>query len=225
MYGYDANSRRRLRACPAHAARAAEAQRPVVRRCKRRLAARDWQEIITFSFVSSATEALLARRRAPDATPIRVLNPIAAHLDVMRTTLLPGSLDTLRTNLSHKAPRVRVFETGRVFRRAECAGYAQPLRIGGLAYGDALPEQWGERARRVDFFDVKGDLAALAGAAFGVTTVAAPLTVACIPDASRSVADRRRPVRLSGRAAPAARRATTSCRWRRSCSRSTLGRC
>ena len=60
-----------------------------------------------------------------------------------------------------------------MFRRAN-AGYEQPLNIGGLAYGDALPEQWGERARRVDFFDVKGDLEALA-APHSVTTVAEPL--------------------------------------------------
>jgi phenylalanyl-tRNA synthetase beta chain len=54
-----------------------------------------------------------------------------------------------------------VFEVGRCFRRAG-AGYDQPLRLGGLAYGDALPEQWGAARRPVDLFDVKGDLAALA---------------------------------------------------------------
>jgi phenylalanyl-tRNA synthetase beta chain len=171
MYGYA-----RIPATPAahvqHMARTAEASIPSST-LKRRLVARDWQEIITFSFVSAATEALLSPDAAPDAMPIRVLNPIAAHLDVMRTTLLPGLLETLRSNLSHKAPRVRAFETGRVFRRAN-AGYAQTLRIGGLAYGDALPEQWGERARRVDFFDIKGDLEALA-APLSITTVAQPL--------------------------------------------------
>ena len=138
---------------------------------KRRLVARDWQEVITFSFVSAAAETLLAPDASSERAPIRVLNPIAAHLDVMRTTLLPGLLQTLRTNLSHKASRIRIFEAGRVFQRVN-AGYVQPLRIGGLAYGNALPEQWGERARRVDFFDVKGDVEAL-GAPRHVTTSAA----------------------------------------------------
>jgi phenylalanyl-tRNA synthetase beta chain len=171
MYGYA-----RIPATPAahvqHMLRAAEASVPPLA-LKRRLVARDWQEVISFSFVSAAAEALLAPDAVPDAMPIGVLNPIAEHLDVMRTTLLPGLLETLRTNLNHKAPRVRVFETGRVFRRAN-AGYAQTPRIGGLAYGDAFPEQWGERARLVDFFDVKGDLEALA-APHSVTTVAEPL--------------------------------------------------
>jgi phenylalanyl-tRNA synthetase beta chain len=170
MYGYE-----RLPATPAahvqHMLRSPEAhvqhmlRSPEARRTqsdlKRRLLARDWQEIITFGFVSSTTEALLAPDAATANAPIRVLNPIATHLDVMRTTLLPGLLETLRTNLNHKAPRVRVFEVGRVFHRAD-AGFAQPLKVGGLAYGDALPEQWGERARRIDFFDVKGDLEAIA---------------------------------------------------------------
>ncbi len=124
---------------------------------KRALADLDWQEIITFSFVSSATEAALD----PAARPIKVLNPIAAQLDVMRTSLLPGLIETLKTNLNRKASRVRVFEVGRTFQRA-APGYDQPLKVAGLAYGPADPEQWGAPARDVDFFDVKGDVEALA---------------------------------------------------------------
>ena len=122
---------------------------------KRCLVARDWQEVITFSFVASSDERALD----PDAKPIAVLNPIAAHLDVMRTTLLPGLIATLQTNLKRKLPRVRIFEAGRTFARNHVA---QPLRIGGLAFGTSEPEQWGVPARAVDLFDVKGDLEALA---------------------------------------------------------------
>jgi phenylalanyl-tRNA synthetase beta chain len=128
---------------------------------KLRLVERDWQEVITFSYVNSAWEkALFPDRGAADA-PIAVLNPIASHLDVMRTTLLGGLIEVLTTNLARKQERLRVFEAGRCFVRAGQA-CEQPLRIGGLAYGDALPEQWGAAKRAVDFFDVKGDLAALA---------------------------------------------------------------
>jgi phenylalanyl-tRNA synthetase beta chain len=133
-----------------------EAQRPRSA-IKRALAARDWQEIVTFGFVSSATEAALD----PAANPVKVLNPIAAHQDVMRTSLLPGLIDTLVTNVNRKAPRVRIFELGRTFHRAG-PGFDQPLRLGGLAYGPAAPEQWATPMRDVDFFDVKGDLEALA---------------------------------------------------------------
>jgi len=129
---------------------------------RQRLVDRDYQEAITFSFVDSGWERALGI----DANPIRVLNPIASNLDVMRTTLLGGLLDTLRTNANRKQERVRIFEIGRCFRR-DPGGYAQPLRVGGLAFGPALPEQWDGGKRPIDFFDVKGDLEALA----------APLTV------------------------------------------------
>ena len=124
---------------------------------KARLVARDWQEVVTFGFVASDVERALD----PGAVPVRVQNPIAAHLDVMRTTLLPGLIETLRTNLARKAARARLFETGRTFRR-DGEAFAQPLRLGLLAYGDAAPEQWGMPPRPVDLFDVKGDLEALA---------------------------------------------------------------
>ncbi len=122
----------------------------------RRLVTLGWQEVVTFGFVSSAIEKTLD----PAADPIRVLNPIAAQLDVMRTSLLPGLLEVLSTNVNRKAPRVFIFEVGRTFHRAP-PGHDQPLRLGGLAYGGAAPEQWGEAKRDADFFDVKGDLVAL----------------------------------------------------------------
>ena len=129
-------------------------------RLRERLVARDWQEVVTFGFVDSAVERVLDA----SAAPIRVLNPIAAQRDVMRRSLLPGLLESLQTNLNRRQARVRLFEIGRVYLEARADEDAQPLRIGGLAFGDALPEQWASKpARSVDFFDVKGDLEALAG--------------------------------------------------------------
>jgi phenylalanyl-tRNA synthetase beta chain len=155
LYGYDN--------IPASAVRHTQAMLPEheatrsVSAMRQRLVDRDYQEVITFGFVSSAAELALR----PDGNAIKVLNPIASQFDVMRTTLLGGLIETLRTNLNRKQDRVRVFETGRCFFR-DGERYSQPLRIGGLAFGPALPEQWGSPKRNVDFFDVKGDLEALA---------------------------------------------------------------
>jgi phenylalanyl-tRNA synthetase beta chain len=121
-----------------------------------RLVDRGYQEVITFSFVSSERE----QRLGLDASPIRVLNPIASQFDVMRPSLLGGLLETLRTNLNRKASRVRIFETGRCFLRAG-ERFEQPLRLAALAYGPAAPEQWAHDRREVDFFDLKGDVEAL----------------------------------------------------------------
>jgi phenylalanyl-tRNA synthetase beta chain len=131
----------------------------------RAVAALDYQETINFSFVEARWEAELAG----NADPIRVLNPIAAPLAVMRSSLLGSLVAVLRHNLARKAGRVRVFELGRVFRRdasatdgpLAVAGVVQPRRIAGLAYGPAEPVQWGAKERQVDFFDVKADVQAL----------------------------------------------------------------
>ncbi|OZA11436.1 MAG: phenylalanine--tRNA ligase subunit beta, partial [Hydrogenophilales bacterium 17-62-8] len=115
----------------------------------------DYQEVITYSFVDPAWEVALDA----DARPLPLANPIASQLSAMRTTLWGGLLETLRHNLNRQQERVRIFELGRVY--ASLA--EQPMRLGGLAYGDGLPEQWGATARRVDFFDVKGGLERLFG--------------------------------------------------------------
>ncbi len=140
-----------------------EARRSVAQ-LARAIAARDYQEVVSYSFVASALDRCLG-----SGTPIRLLNPIATQMDVMRTTLWVGLVETLRANLNRKAARVRVFETGRVFsadamRVADAhhvKGIAQPLRLGLLAYGPQFDEQWGTSARRTDFFDLKGDLEAI----------------------------------------------------------------
>jgi phenylalanyl-tRNA synthetase beta chain len=129
------------------------------------LAALDYQETINFSFVEARWEQELAG----NAKPIKVLNPIAAPLAVMRSNLVGSLIQVLKYNLARKAPRVRVFELGRVFHRDasvastdhSVAGVRQPMRVGGLAFGGANGLQWGQAERTVDFFDVKGDVVAL----------------------------------------------------------------
>jgi phenylalanyl-tRNA synthetase beta chain len=134
-------------------------------RVRHALAALDYQETINFSFIEERSELELAG----NADPIRVLNPIAAPLAVMRSSLVGSLVGVLRHNQARRASRVRVFEIGRVFSRdpqvadgpLSVAGVAQPMRIGALAYGAAEQPQWGEKERAVDFFDVKGDIEAL----------------------------------------------------------------
>ena len=130
-----------------------------------RLAAADYHEVINFSFVEPQWELDFAG----DANPVRLLNPIASHQSVMRTTLIGSLAANLQYNQARKVERIRVFEVGRVFIRdpqatdgpLAVAGLRQPMRIGAAAYGPALEEQWGAEARPVDFYDVKADLEAL----------------------------------------------------------------
>jgi len=134
-------------------------------RLRQVLAGLGYQETIGFGFVEERWE----RELAGNADPIRVLNPIAAPLAVMRSSLVGSLVAALRHNLAHKASRVRLFEIGRIFRRdasvgdgeLTVAGVDQPSRIAALAYGPVDAAQWGSRERAADFFDVKGDLEAM----------------------------------------------------------------
>lgn len=138
----------------------AEDRRPVwdVRHA---LAARGYQEVVNFAFVEEAWE----HDFCANENPIRLANPIASQLSVMRSSLIPGLTANLVTNRKRQIDRVRVFEIGRCFERKAdglpVAGFHQTLTVAALAAGSAYPEQWGERSRQVDFYDVKGDLEAL----------------------------------------------------------------
>ena len=141
----------------------AEAKRGV-HLLRQRFALQGYQEAVNFGFTDLESEQRLAAASETDL--IAVLNPIASQYGVMRSNLWGGLLTNLKANLNRSAGRVRLFETGRVFKRdhsvqedvGKVAGFHQPQRVGGLAYGSFVPEQWASDNRLVDFFDVKGDL-------------------------------------------------------------------
>ncbi len=132
---------------------------------RRALAAQGYRETIAYSFVDERWE----RELAGNGDPIRLLNPIDATLPVMRSSLIGSLVATLRHNLAHRAPRVRIFEAGRVYVRnpaaadgeVAVAGIDQPMRLAALAYGPVDALQWGAAERVADFFDAKGDVEAL----------------------------------------------------------------
>jgi phenylalanyl-tRNA synthetase beta chain len=125
---------------------------------KLHFAGRDYQEVITYSFVDPAWERALD----PHSAPLALANPISSQMSVMRTTLWGGLLEVLNYNLNRQQSRVRVFELGRIYRQ-EQDGLKQIPMLGGLTFGDAAAEQWGRVGRPVDFFDVKCDLENLPG--------------------------------------------------------------
>lgn len=129
---------------------------------RRQLANLGYQELVNFSFVPEAWE----KDFADNDHPIRLLNPIASQLSVMRTQMIGGLVDILKYNLNRKVTSAKLFEVGRVFYPDESVvttewtvkGVRQPSRVAGLLYGDAMGEQWGVKARPVDFYDAKGDV-------------------------------------------------------------------
>ncbi|HWU99423.1 MAG TPA: phenylalanine--tRNA ligase subunit beta [Oxalicibacterium sp.] len=132
---------------------------------RRQLADADYQEVVNFSFVEQAWETDFAG----NADPIKLLNPIASQMSVMRSTMIGNLVANVRYNLNRKVSRIRLFEIGAVYLRNKeeqdgplsVAGFDQPKRVAAIAYGPAMEEQWGQPTRNVDYFDVKADLEAL----------------------------------------------------------------
>ena len=142
---------------------------------RRTIAALGYQETINFSFVDERWEHELAG----NPSPIKLLNPIASQMSVMRSSLLGSLLQVLKFNLDRKTERVRVFEIGRVFLRdgsvkntdSTVEGFHQPMRVAGMVCGSSDALQWGCKEQGADFFDVKGD----------VETLLAPLKPTFVP--------------------------------------------
>ncbi len=157
IYGYDN--------IPANAPLAVAAMLPVdesrisIAALRHLLVARDYQEIVSYSFV----DRLWEKDFCANADPVMLANPIASNLSAMRSSLIGSLVDCLRLNVSRQQDRVRLFENGRCYSRDANGDYSERSVLSGLAYGGAVPEQWGAHKRLVDFFDVKADVETLAG--------------------------------------------------------------
>jgi phenylalanyl-tRNA synthetase beta chain len=125
-----------------------------------------YQEVVSYSFTPEQWESDFNN----NTNPVRLLNPIASHLSVLRSTLIGSLTEVLKHNIGHRVDRLRIFEVARVFEHDETvldsvqtvAGFKQTWKLGGLAYGLADQLQWATNNNRMlDFFDIKGDLEAL----------------------------------------------------------------
>jgi phenylalanyl-tRNA synthetase beta chain len=150
---------------PQHFARLPSAQ-PSERALLETLVLRGYYEAITYAFV----DPQLQTRLFPDVPASALANPIASDLSVMRVSLWPGLLKAALDNQRRQQDRIRLFEHGARFLATEGKGLEATREIetlAGIACGQRLPEQWGlprDMREPVDFFDVKGDVAALLAA-------------------------------------------------------------
>ena len=120
------------------------------------LVGRGYQEAITYSFIDPALQKLFD----PSQEAIQLANPISADMSVMRISHWPSLVQAAIHNLNRQQETVRFFESGLRFIKQDDE-YKQEKYLSGLVTGNLLPEQWGEKTRAVDFYDVKGDLEAL----------------------------------------------------------------
>ena len=120
------------------------------------LVARDYQEVVTYSFIAAQADKLVSGSESQ----LELSNPISSEMSVMRASLWPGMLEAAAHNAARQQDRIRLFELGKTF-HGSLENHIEVVRIGGLASGPVLPEQWGSKSQPVDFFDIKSDVAAL----------------------------------------------------------------
>jgi phenylalanyl-tRNA synthetase beta chain len=120
------------------------------------LVARDYQEIITYSFIDPESNTRLTNVDSE----LVLSNPISSEMSVMRSSLWPGMLLAAAANASRQQDRIRLFEIGKSF-HGSLSEHNEVVRIAALCVGPASPEQWGLKGQAVDFFDIKSDLTAL----------------------------------------------------------------
>lgn len=114
------------------------------------LQSQGFYETVCYSFISD----VIAKQLNPDYKPYALANPLSPELAVMRTSLWGGLLLTLKYNWHRQQTRIRLFEIGSVFLK-QGNKLQQPQKLALVALGSALPEQWGESTRKIDFYDLK----------------------------------------------------------------------
>ena len=136
---------------------------------------RGYYEAINYTFV----DPLLQRRLFPEQAALPLSNPISAELAEMRLSLWPGLIKALGDNVRRQQTRLRLFEHGAKFIFQDDV-LKEINTIAGVAWGSALPEQWGAPEVSCDFYDVKADVEALLAASGGCDYHFAAASLSCL---------------------------------------------
>lgn len=116
------------------------------------LCAAGYQEVINYSFVDPKLLEIFGM--AEGGLPLA--NPLSSDMAVMRTSLVPGLVNSLVRNTRRQQSRVRLFESGVTFFQGDVL--TETARIAAVACGSAHAEQWAQAGRELDFYDTKGDV-------------------------------------------------------------------
>lgn len=115
---------------------------------------RGYNESINYSFIDPKYDKFFFQNKG-----IKLQNPISQNKSVMIQSLIPGLLNTFKSNIHRQQNRIRIFEQGACF-KLENDQRIQFNNIAGLAYGTLFNTNWLNN-KKVDFFDIKADVQAL----------------------------------------------------------------
>jgi phenylalanyl-tRNA synthetase beta chain len=120
------------------------------------LISRGFYEVVTYSFIEDEIEKLFHG----NSNPIQLKNPIASQMSTMRSSLWGSHLEVLTYNLNRQVSRLNIFEIAQIFQGAK-KDFIETEVISGLSYGSFMPEQWSDKIRDIDFYDMKAHVEGL----------------------------------------------------------------
>lgn len=131
------------------------------------LTALSFTEIISYSFIDEeALDKLLVPKDDARRRLVRLKNPLSQDWSCMRTTMLPGLLQTVLFNFNRNRYNLKLFEMGRIYlQSSEAAGEEslpqEPNYLAAALTGLREQSVWAAKKEEVDFFDLKGPLETL----------------------------------------------------------------
>ncbi len=94
-----------------------------------------------------------------------ILNPISDQMSVLRSSLVPGLLETMKKNISQQTDTLKFFEIGKIFIATQKGSLPEEIeRLAGLITGSRTESSWYSKKTGVDFFDLKGVIEGLLNA-------------------------------------------------------------
>ncbi|MGB3139859.1 MAG: phenylalanine--tRNA ligase subunit beta, partial [Aestuariivirga sp.] len=131
---------------------------------RRGLAARGFNEAVTWSFIPEAHAKLFGGGQAE----LKLANAISSELTDMRPSLLPNLIAAAGRNMKRGFADLSLSEVGHAY--AGDRPEDETLRAAGIRRGNAVTRNWQGGARAVDAFDAKADALAVLEAAGAATT-------------------------------------------------------
>jgi len=117
-----------------------------------------YYEVVTYSFTSPISLDFIGLYpEDPRRKYLQILNPLTEDYSALRTSLIPGLMETARYNVTRKNSNLKIFELKKVFFAQEGEKLPKEVKyLVGLAMGIDQDPHWAFSPRPIDFYDVKG---------------------------------------------------------------------
>ena len=127
-------------------------------RIRRLMTGFGFRETTNYSFMhQQSTDRLRLKPADPRRQLVDILNPLTEDQAAMRTSLVPGLLETVHYNFSQQIKNLKIFEIGKIFINENPRQLPrEPEMLAGLWTGSRYEASWHDQATDCDFYDIKG---------------------------------------------------------------------